>query len=615
MGTFLNKREGETDMMSKQKKIWLVLLLVVSMLTSGFQAPVLAAEQSAGSTVKVIGADEGIPLQTETVVELTGSENATEALIKAVGEENVEFSDTAYGRMLNGIKGLKAEGTHFWAFYINGIMAQVGADSYKVKQGDKLSFRYTDWTKPAENTASLKVLDKADQTLNDSPEITFFDNPTAFDLLFVTLGSDKVEYLDTQYGKMITSVNGIAAEGTYFWAFYVNGQSATVGADSYQLQAGDEISFKYQSWEDAPADDDNDNGTTPPTEGTVSEAELNQSVEAATQYVLSHEITEWEAVALRGAGKTIPSNYLEKVKSIIKERQGNFSRITDTERYVLGILAAGADPTNIEGYNLVDSIYNGNVTKQGLNGVAYALLALDSANFELPASAKWSREGLVNYLLERQNADGGWAWDGSATSDIDTTGMVLTALAPYKKQSEVLEKVEVAVQYLADKYSKAKIDNSSTASQVIIALSALGIDSNGSLFRKDDISLLHYLISFQNADGGFDWQGGDVSDVFSTQQGIQAVVAYQLFNLGKGSLYHLPVIAQEPVTDDPVIEKPETDKPITESPVVEKTTEQPNTNSHKLPNTATEHYNLLVAGGLLMLIGSLYFFMQRRRKA
>jgi LPXTG-motif cell wall-anchored protein len=599
-------------MMNKQRNIWLVLLLVVSMLTSGFQATVLAAEQSPQSTVKVMGVDEGNPLQTETVVELTGSENATEALIKAVGEENVEFLDTAYGRMLNGIKGLKAEGTHFWAFYINGIMAPVGADAYQVMSGDKLSFRYTDWTKPAENTASLKVFDKADQTLNDSQAITFFDNPTAFDLLFVTLGADKVEYLDTQYGKMITSINGIAAEGTYFWAFYVNGQSATVGADSYQLKPGDEISFKYKSWEDAPVDDDNDNGTTPPAEGTVSETELNHSVEAATQYVLSHEITEWEAIALRGAGKTIPSNYLEKVKSIIKEKQGSFSRITDTERYVLGILAAGANPTNIEGYNLVDSIYNGNVTKQGLNGVAYALLALDSANFEIPATAKWTRESLVDYLLERQNADGGWAWDGSATSDIDTTGMVLTALAPYKNQSVVTAKVEVAVQFLTDQYNEAKIDNSSTAAQVIIALSALGIDSNGSLFTKDDSSLLQLLISFQNADGGFDWQGGDVSDVFSTQQGIQAVVAYQLFVQGKGSLYHIPVIAQEPETEDPVLENPETENPVTESPV--EPTEQTNTNGHKLPNTATDSYNLLLAGMLLMLIGGIYFCIQTRRR-
>lgn len=57
----------------------------------------------------------------------------------------------------------------------------------------------------------------------------------------------------------------------------------------------------------------------------------------------------------------------------------------------MGALAAGEDPTNIEGYNLVQAIYNGNVTKQGLNGVAYALIALDSANFEVPSSAKWTR--------------------------------------------------------------------------------------------------------------------------------------------------------------------------------------------------------------------------------
>ena len=73
-------------------------------------------------------------------------------LVKAVGEDNIEFTDTQYGKMLTGIYDLKpAEGeTYFWAFYINGKSAQVGPNSYIVQNGDKLSFRYTDWTKPVD---------------------------------------------------------------------------------------------------------------------------------------------------------------------------------------------------------------------------------------------------------------------------------------------------------------------------------------------------------------------------------------------------------------------------------------------------------------------------------
>jgi hypothetical protein len=493
--------KGERKMEMKRKNFWLVMLLVFTFLTYSVQTPVMAAEAKQG-TISVVGLDKANPLLAETTIAVEENETATEILIKAVGEENLEFTDTTYGKMLTGIYNLKAEGTYFWAFYINGESAQVGSDSYIVQDGDQLSFRYTDYSIPAEE-----------------PE------------------------------------------------------------------------------PDTPVEED---------PGVGAEIDLQKALNAVTQYVLRNPLSEFEVVALKQAGITIPAQYLENVKLAVKEKQGKFSRITDTERYILGILAAGGNPSNIEGYNLVEAVYNGNVTKQGLNGVAYALIALDSASFDIPEITLWNREKLITHLLERQNQDGGWAWDESSSSDIDTTGMILTALAPYHDQTGVKEKVDAALDYLTVQYQNSKIDNSSTAAQVVIALSSLGVDANGVLFTKDSESLIQFLLTFQNEDGGFDWQGGDESDVFSTQQGVQALAAYNLYKQGKGSLYSLPLIPQEPAGEKPEEQTPEIQTPIDEKPALE------NQAGYPIPNTAGNMYNLILFGILLLAAGSAYYVKQRK---
>ena len=269
------------------------------------------------------------------------------------------------------------------------------------------------------------------------------------------------------------------------------------------------------------------------------------------------------------------------------------------------LLAAGGDPRNIEGYNLVEAVYNGNVTKQGLNGVAYALIALDSASFEVPDNALWTRDKLAAHLLERQNPDGGWAWDESKTSDIDTTGMILAALAPYKDKEGIKEKIDLALNYLSAQYQNAKIDNSSTAAQVVIALSALGVDANITPFAKDNSSLIQFLLTFQNSDGGFDYLGGDESDEFSTQFGVQALAAYHLYKQGQGSLFKLPLMPQSPVIVNPVVSQ-------TQTPIAEQPAAQVNQAGYPIPNTASNMFNLIVLGLLLMAAGSVFYLKQRK---
>src|SRR3989344_982827 len=64
--------------------------------------------------------------------------NALEILKSSHQIETQSFS---FGEMVQSIDGVKAPATHFWAFSINGKLAEVGAGDYQTKTGDTLSWK------------------------------------------------------------------------------------------------------------------------------------------------------------------------------------------------------------------------------------------------------------------------------------------------------------------------------------------------------------------------------------------------------------------------------------------------------------------------------------------
>ena len=69
---------------------------------------------------------------------------------------------------------------------------------------------------------------------------------TAFDLF--SLGDINIEYEDYSFGKLVTSIDGVAQGGEEdkYWIWYINGSLASVGSDGYIVQPGDEITWKYE---------------------------------------------------------------------------------------------------------------------------------------------------------------------------------------------------------------------------------------------------------------------------------------------------------------------------------------------------------------------------------
>jgi hypothetical protein len=70
---------------------------------------------------------------------------------------------------------------------------------------------------------------------------------TAYDALVSVTTQEKIPLVSKKYdfGVFVSSIGGKASGTDLAWIYYVNGKSATVGADVYELKSGDRVEWKY----------------------------------------------------------------------------------------------------------------------------------------------------------------------------------------------------------------------------------------------------------------------------------------------------------------------------------------------------------------------------------
>ena len=70
---------------------------------------------------------------------------------------------------------------------------------------------------------------------------------TAYDLLLRAKEEGRVQFDVTEYdfGIFVSSINGVESSDDMAWIYFVNGESAQVAADQYQLESGDIVEWKY----------------------------------------------------------------------------------------------------------------------------------------------------------------------------------------------------------------------------------------------------------------------------------------------------------------------------------------------------------------------------------
>ncbi|HDR7601669.1 DUF4430 domain-containing protein [Bacillus mycoides] len=94
-------------------------------------------------------------------------------------------------------------------------------------------------------TAKLAIIGESQKGIMLCPkEVSIEDGETAFSLLQKVMG-DKVTSESMSFGTYIKGIDGLMAGATSGWLYDVNDKSAEVGADSYKLESGDVVAFRY----------------------------------------------------------------------------------------------------------------------------------------------------------------------------------------------------------------------------------------------------------------------------------------------------------------------------------------------------------------------------------
>ena len=298
---------------------------------------------------------------------------------------------------------------------------------------------------------------------------------------------------------------------------------------------------------------------------------------------------EWMVIGLVRSGRTVDGleEYLAGAERYVEENIDDSGRLhraksSDNSRMILALTALGIDATDFAGHDLLAGLADMDyVKKQGINGPSWALLALNCGAYDVPAGTEAAdpvtREKLVASLLDAQLEDGGWALSGTL-SDSDITGMVLQALAPYYGKDPA---VNAAVDRALDTVSRMQsadggfsafggdgsmVATSESVSQILTALSALGIDAGqDERFIKNGKSVLDALCAFYVEGGGFRHTPDGERDGLATEQAYYALTAYFRMLEGKTALYDM--------TD--VLEKREAPAQDTPAPETERATEVP----------------------------------------
>ncbi|MEG0895006.1 MAG: hypothetical protein RSE93_04765, partial [Oscillospiraceae bacterium] len=237
--------------------------------------------------------------------------------------------------------------------------------------------------------------------------------------------------------------------------------------------------------------------------------------------------------------------------------------MTNIDRKIMTLTARGINCTNLAKYNngkpfidkagnevdnFVEVLYNYSGT-WSINGPAFALIALDMGNYTIPNDAKWTREKLLETLLNHTYLSDGFG--------LDMVSMIMQSIAPYYNDpvygERVKSKLDDGLVILMDSFgSKNSFNNpfgvqwggvytSEGSAQIVCALSAMGIDCYSDIRLNDGIhSALSAFLDYANYnDGYFDHTPAIAKNAMATYQGCYASQWYLEFldNGGAGHPY------------------------------------------------------------------------------
>ena len=223
------------------------------------------------------------------------------------------------------------------------------------------------------------------------------------------------------------------------------------------------------------------------------------------------------------------------------------------QRYALTLMATGHSDAPY-----VQETMEHSIGEQGIMSWVFGLHLMNNG----AQSKAFSPETVVAELLSMQLADGGWALRGEA-GDVDVTAMTLQALAPYYADKQaVRDAADAAITFLSDKqlvsgdFESFGTQNVESAAQVLIALTAIGIDPlHDSRFIKQGNSLLDGMLQYRLADDTFCHTMGGEGSSIATVQTLCALVALWRYEVQRSPLFVFDPAAVPTLGELPVIKR------------------------------------------------------------
>lgn len=258
----------------------------------------------------------------------------------------------------------------------------------------------------------------------------------------------------------------------------------------------------------------------------------------------SDALTAWTIVGIASAGQD-PNAWRRGGKSPVEylsTQSAKWRTETDYARTVLAACAAERDPRAFGGVDLIACIRAGKQDHGDagdsfgpyVNSHIWSLLALKASGEAVSA-----RE--VAWLISQQNADGGWGWAPTVSSDSNDVAAAIEALVACG-QSPSSEAVRRGIEYLRVRQASGggfnstggAADANSTA-WAIQALLAAGEDPSGSAWKEGAGSPMSALIGFQQPSGAMRYTAANSANpLLATVQSLPPL-ALRSFPLARGT--------------------------------------------------------------------------------
>ena len=315
-----------------------------------------------------------------------------------------------------------------------------------------------------------------------------------------------------------------------------------------------------------------DTDVSEPTEGEVSVEELLKKIAASYQEKSDDGWKQLELIAYKdlnlGDEQTTDEARKKYLNSAIADTAAGTYSDKNYSEIILTLTAMGIDPEQLyplgteTPINALECLKN--TSSSDIWGDAFKLMALSQKD---KATADETELALLKSIIGKQAEDGSWTRNNDP---IQTTSIVLNALAFYRDTKEVDEAMKVAVDYLKEvqqedgSFVDGKAADANTAAMLVVGLAAAG-ENPASFGSKNDVTALDALLAFALKDNsGFGYTNASVWNDMATEQGFRALIAVkQVMDTGKAfNIYdfshhvdslqpgYVKDVMDEPVTPD-----------------------------------------------------------------